>query len=132
MYQDIEKQLNVITSGLQETLRKVKAINDDKKVTNVAKFNKVLNHQISQCYELLSLTEKDGVTTDRYGADLIFARISWLEEIKNSQNINPYEPEFKEKTENISKTSAFQSGITKLIEMIHTKFNRTKTKEKNR
>ena len=137
MYKDIEETLNVLTGNLEERLKREKAIDDSGKAIDIAKFNKILDEKIQECYELLKITEKDGTVIDKYGANIINARIAWLEDMKKHGSINHASHIFDQEKEaneagTVEHPSVFVSSIRKIIGKVRTKLSATSTKTHNR
>ena len=139
MYTDIEKELNKITDNLKNELLAKQAIDESGRATNVAIFNQILTGKIAQCQAILASTEKDGVTTDLYGANIAHARINWLETMKKHLSLQPQsgwqneeEPGVDSVTNTVQeeKTNAFLRGISKLLRNFP--FGRTNSNENNR
>ena len=129
MYTDTEKQLNKITDSLEQELLKAKAIDKDGRVIDAKKFDKMIDEKIAQCNEVLATTEKDGVTTDLYGANIAYARIDRLEKMKKHHTINPesvwFDQEEKAVVTKSEKTSALNAGIKKIFSMFQSKVGKT-------
>lgn len=84
MYTDIEKKLNAITSDFVDSLKKANAIDDQGIAVNRDVFVDIIDKKISECEKLFPLVEDEiGTTTDRYGKNIIYARIQYLNDIKN-------------------------------------------------
>jgi len=140
MYLDIEKQLNKITDGLKQELLSAKAIDESGHAIDVKKFNEIIDKKIEQCNKILATTEKDGVTIDLYGANIAATRVDMLENMKGAGMITPESvwedrekiAQEKSSVEKNRKTSAFKSGVSKLIAKIQVAFRPSKTSENNR
>ncbi len=139
MYTDIEKELNKITDNLKNELLAKQAIDESGRATNVAIFNQILTGKIAQCQAILASTEKDGVTTDLYGANIAHARINWLETMKKHLSLQPQsewqneeEPgmNFTPDDNQEKKKNAFLRGISNLLQMFRP--SRTNSNENNR
>lgn len=137
MYTEIEKQLNEIVGNLKAELTAAKAIDAEGKATDTKKFNQILSEKITACNVVLAGTEKDGVTIDKYGANIAFNRISVLENMKKSGSIYPYMTWFNRdkergiripRAEKTRKVNAFYSSLQRLL----TKFRPTNSKEEER
>lgn len=140
MYTNIEKQLNTITDNLKQELLAAKAIDKSGHATDIKKFNEIIDEKIMQCNEILATTEEDGVTVDQYGANIAFARISRLANMKTTGTITPEaiwqgkEEIMPEKTSsgNSKKTGAFNSGVSRFIAKIQSVFRPSKTSGNDR
>ena len=125
MYTDIEKQLNKITDTLKQELLAANAIDEAGHATDVKKFNEIIDAKIAQLNEIMATTEKDGVTIDRYGANIAGNRIDRLEQIKEHNVLSPetswIEKEEKSTARKSEKTSAFNMGIKKLFSMFQSR-----------
>ena len=139
MYTDIEAQLNLITGNLKQEMIGARAIDGQDRVINVEEFKRILDKKIAQCQAILASTEKDGVTTDLYGANIAHARINWLETMKKHLSLQPQsewqneeEPGVDSVTNTVQeeKTNAFLRGISKLLRNFP--FGRTNSNENNR
>lgn len=132
MSKDIEKQLNAITDNLKAELLAAKAIDEQGKTINIEKFNEILDKKIEQLNKIVATTEKDGVTTNRYDANLAFGRVDFIEKIKKSGTIDPYskwiereEPGIKStRAEKTQKTNALNAGIKKLMAKMRSAFTK--------
>ena len=126
---NIEQKLDAITGNLEQMLRNANAIDETGRATNIAEFNRIINEKIDACSKVLSTTEEAGVTIDKYGANIAFARLSWLEEMRDKGAINPHahiygeEPEIKEDV--VPRPSSFKSGIGKIFGKLKSKFSNT-------
>lgn len=136
MYTDTEKQLNEITDNIKEEMLAAHAIDENGRAIDVKKFNQIINEKISQLNAILATTEKDGVTVDRYSANIIYTRINRLEEIKKHRTLNPdsawFNREEKSTVRKKEKTSAFNSGIKKLFSIFQSKTRNMNSPENNR
>lgn len=140
MYTEIEAQLNLITGNLKQEMIDARIIDEQDRVINVEEFKRILDKKIAQCQAILASTEKDGVTTDLYGANIAHARINWLETMKKHLSLQPQSEWQNEEEPGVDsvpntaqeeKTNAFLRGISKLLR----KFpfvGRTNSNENNR
>lgn len=134
MYKKIEAELNAITDNLESELKAANAIDKDGRATDIKKFNKIIDDKIAQCNAVLATTERDGVTINRYGANLAFNRIAILEKAKKKGMLNAdaiwFEHSAEKAITEADKPSAFRIGIKKLFEKIgfKTKFVQTKNR----
>lgn len=118
MYQDIEKQLNAITDNMLLEMQKAKIIDKEYNVLDEKKFISFLTNAEKECNKLFQQVEKDGSTFDKYGANLIYARLDHLSNMKKTKAILPVEKfESKEnlgdQTHNEVKT--YKKGIFNLF-----------------
>lgn len=132
MYTDIDKQLNEITKDLKESLIAAHAIDDAGRATNIAKFHQILDSKIAQCEKILATTEHDGVTVDKYGANLVFNRIARLQKMKEMGALEPDSDWFNhgergigEPKAKMQKKAAFNAGLQKLLAKIRASFAHT-------
>ena len=89
MYKELEKQLGAITSSLKSELSQAKAIDKDGRAIDVEKFNEIIDAKLERLYEFLETkTVKDGVTIDKYGANIIHAQIDSLAQMKKRGTIS--------------------------------------------
>ena len=125
MNKEIEQQLNKITDGLKQELLMAKAIDEKGNAIDVKKFNQIIDEKIAQCNKVLETTERDGVTVDRYGANIAFNRIAILERAKEHGMLNPenaWVSREERKEAELNKPDAFKEGIKKLWKKMTGKF----------
>ena len=123
MYQDIDKQLAEIVDKPLLALKKSQIVGETGKSKDPKAFNEALDKIITDCEKLLETTVKDGVTIDRYGANLINNRIDRLSRMKRQQTLNPEsawmhteERGTQEPTsEKTRKANAFRRGLDNLL-----------------
>ncbi len=133
MYMDIEKQLNAIEDKMYAKLKETKAINANSDVTDQAMFSKIVREGIAEMEKLTDQVEKDGFVHDRYGFNILQARLDfWNQKSSSGRLIEEYTPndqeakmlersaKRKETIEQINKkafavTSKIKKGVEKLF-----------------
>lgn len=97
MYMDIEKQLNAIEDKMYAKLKETKAIDANSNVTDQAMFSKIVREGIAKMEKLTDQVEKDGFVHDRYGFNILQARLDfWNLKSSSGRLIEEYTPNDQE------------------------------------
>lgn len=97
MYMDIEKQLNAIEDKMYAKLKETKAIDANNNVTDQAMFSKIVREGIAEMEKLTDQVEKDGFVHDRYGFNILQARLDfWNLKSSSGRLIEEYTPNDQE------------------------------------
>ncbi|MCQ2571827.1 MAG: hypothetical protein MJ165_02390 [Alphaproteobacteria bacterium] len=97
MYTDIEKQLNAIEDKMYAKLKETKAIDANNNVTDQAMFSKIVREGIAEMEKLTDQVEKDGFVHDRYGFNILQARLDfWNQKSSSGRLIEEYTPNDQE------------------------------------
>ena len=123
MYTDIEKQLNDIETKMYAKLKATKSIDADKNVINTELFKIIVQESINSMKQLNSQVEQDGFVHDRYGFNILQARIDfWKEKYMTGtlpfiQPIVNHEEEIykKGRRQTFSVASKIKRSVTKLF-----------------
>lgn len=123
MYTDIEKQLDDIETKMYAKLKATNSIDADKNVINIELFKIIVQESINSMKKLNSQVEQDGFVHDRYGFNILQARIDfWTEKYMTGTlpfiqpMINHEEEIFKKGRRQPSPiASKIKRGVTKLF-----------------
>ncbi|MBP5707673.1 MAG: hypothetical protein J6W79_01620 [Alphaproteobacteria bacterium] len=110
------EKLSIIREEMTTALSKAGIIDKSGKIINHQAFLEFVDRKIKEKNEELASTEKDGVTIDLYHANMIYAEINYLEEMKNKMSVDPYQfiPNENADKEPESKKENFEHGKEKV------------------
>lgn len=106
------EKLNIIREEINAELSKAGIINNSDKIINRQAFVEFIDKKLQEKSKELASTEKDGVTIDLYHANMVYAEINYLEEMKNKMSVDPYQFDSNKEVskEQNSKTENFKAG----------------------
>lgn len=122
---DIEKKIKSIRDSLTEELKRLNAIDESGRATDVEAFNRIMDEKIKEINALEPLiADETGVAKDGYAANIFFHQLELLNEMKKNHTINfdlnadSLNQGLKNETERFQKpgiAKAFKDGIRKII-----------------
>ena len=108
---EMEEKLNKIYDSLIPNLLASGAINENHDIVKPQVFLYIIEKIESDINRLFMLVEENGSITDKYGAELIYARLRVLSDMKEKMSVEPYKVKFEHKAAEQKPASKFRIGL---------------------
>lgn len=114
---DIEIKINDVLKQFKTELKASKVVDEAGNVNDKKAFSKLVDHAIKRLNDLEpNIASEAGVVTDRYGAEILYANIQSLQDMKQRGSLKPVDVSESlrrgaEKEEDFLKSKKFFGGI---------------------